>query len=189
MWGCTGRQALVCNSNRVLGVLALGAGLMAITPTAVLAQPIGVTGYEAVWLEALGGSELDDFGRALGSTAGDPHALPAVWINGRVFALPVPDGYKWASGDAISPTTGFVVGGTSTPWDPIAWRAGKPFILANLGGGECSANGVNDSGWAVGNCNGPNRAPLWIKGGDPIDLGARLPGCTFRSYPCAGTDF
>ena len=145
----------------------------AITTTAH-AQPVGVTGYEAVAFHS-GAYRMDEFARVHGD--GQSLADAFVWVNGEVIFLHVPDGFDVLIEGDISPTTGIIVGGArklNGGGQPVVWTINGTTVLTNLPGGTstvCDATDVTDSGWIIGSCFWPYMAGLWIRENDPINLG------------------
>ena len=147
----------------------------------VLAQPSGVTGYEAICIGTVPGSDsatayaVDDFGRVVGDAA-EVGSLAVIWTNGELIELPGPLGAQTWSVSGISPSTGVLVG-SARIGDLIystAWVISTGiFVLESLPGGStsCSASTVSDSGYVVGSCSFPNRSSLWPLLDAPIDLG------------------
>ncbi len=155
--------------------------VVALASSPAIAQPSGVTGYEATSIGILVGYDssdvngIDEFGRIVGyvrqtSTDG------VVWINGELFLVPPPPGGDSAGVFGISPNSGIIVGTTSVNGQsrPAAWRISTgSAILENLPGAQyCPGLSVNDAGWIVGSCDSPNRSALWPRLDPPIDLGS-----------------
>lgn len=141
-----------------------------------LAQPTGVTGYEAIEIQPLPGHSvtavdgLDDLGRVLAHSNVIP-STPVVWINGETFVIPPPAGYGQPKGGDIG-SGGVIVGfatkvGESFP-TPVAWVMGEGVFALDLVEGTAfgTARSVDDRRWPNcmigGRCNGGvDYATIW----------------------------
>ena len=164
-------------------ILCLTLATTCITTTTTLhAQPVGVTGYEAITLES-SAFRLDEFGRVHGDTVEYKPDL-AVWVNGEVIVLPTPEGYTSSYWGGISPTTGIIVGGLYNLWGPtppIVWTLQDysytllPMLPGSGSSTTCDGRDINDAGWMAGACQQPYMVGLWINKNDPINLGSEAP--------------
>lgn len=164
----------------ICAILAVG---IALPQAAGRVQPAGVIGYDLLIVEPLDGHRsstavgIDAQGRLVGrSTPISGGSTAIAWVNGQRLALPVPPGYRNPTANAISASSGVIVGYSIREQDSLeqatAWvLGGGVHVLPNIPDALSGiAMNSDDASWPetriAGRCAafGPDYATVWVNG-------------------------